>query len=233
MLRLFYPDERISKFEGASALGIHWEAADILAFSGNSAVSLGIKIGSCSSVSHVGAIGWTPRRQLRQLADGGVLRTENANFYGWIDRHLLYESTTLANVPCAVTGKQIEGVQAHDPDARIRDYNGQVWLYRLLPAWRRDFDESKCTRLTGHLLSRIGQQYDGRGAILSGTRIVKHFWAWRRVDRSSLFCSEYLASVLQHVGLFPISNASKITPGGLIETLIDAEIYAPGILVKG
>ena len=209
-----------------------WHTADLLAFSGRSLVSLSIKVGTCSPISHVAAIAWTPGWQLRSLAAGGVIKLPAHRFRQWNDRHLLYESTTLSEEPCQITGQRIQGVQAHPPVERIARYDGRVRLYRLTPAWRHEFTVEKATRLTGHLLARIGQHYDGRGAILAGTRVVKHFWAWRLVDRSSLFCSEYLAAVLQHVGLFPISNASKVTPASLVKLLVEAEVYEPGVVIK-
>jgi len=196
-------------------------------------VSWGIKLGTCSAISHVAAIGWTPRWQLETLVRAGALHIPAERLEHWQDRHLLYESTTLNDQPCVIRGRQLPGVQAQEPAERIAAYDGRVWLYRLTPPWRSDFTAERSTRLTGHLLARIGQQYDGRGAVLSGTRVIKHLWAWRRVDRSSLFCSEYLAAVLQHVGLFPISNASKITPAALIRQLVEAEVYTPGQLLKG
>lgn len=209
-----------------------WQPASLLAFSGRGAVSMGIKLATCSEISHVGCVALVPRWQIQQLAAAGLVAVPEERLDAWHDQHLLFESTTLADAPCAITGRAIKGVQAHDPAARVAAYQGRVWLYRLTDPWQRDFDDRRSARLTGHLLASIGQQYDGRGAILSGTRMVKHFWAWRRVDRSSLFCSEYLARVLQHVGLFPISNASKVTPGSLIRLLVDAEVYGPGELIK-
>ncbi len=212
---------------------VRWQAGDVLAFSGRGAVSMGIKLGTCSAISHVAVVGWTPGWQLRNVAASGVVRIPEDRLADWKNQYLLYESTTLATAPCEITGRVITGVQAHEPNSRVARYRGRVWLYRMTAAWRRDFTPARGTRLTGHLLARIGQQYDGSGAILAGTRVVKHLWAWRKVDRSSLFCSEYLAAVLQHVGLFPISNASKVTPASLIRDLIAAEVYSPGVQLKG
>ena len=210
-----------------------WLPADLLAFSGRGAVSLGIKLGSCSAISHVGAVAWTPRWQLETLVAAGALHMPAARLATWPDRFLLYESTTLNAVPCAICGRLVSGVQAGPPAARVAAYEGRVWRYRLTPHWRRDFSPERSTRLSGHLLARIGQQYDAGGALLSGTRWIKHCWPWGAADRSTLFCSEYLAAVLQHVGLFPLTNASKFTPGGLIRQLVASEIYLPAQLLKG
>ena len=210
-----------------------WQTGDILAFSGRGQISLTIRLATCSAISHVGCVAEIPAWQLKDLAGCRVIDIDPDRLSRWHTQPLLFESTTLAGAPCAITRKQIEGVQAHRPEERIAGYDGRVWRYSLTPEWRATFQQvDGPRRLAGHLLARIGTQYDGRGAILSGTRVVKHWWAWSRADRSSLFCSEYLSGVLQHVGLFPISNASKITPGGLIRTLVDAEVYAPQELIK-
>jgi len=216
-----------------SCLTNDWQTGDIVAFSGRGRTSLTIQLATCSSVSHVGCVAAVPAWQLRDLAGCRVVDVAAEQLATWDEAPLLFESTTLSDLPCAITGKLIQGVQAHRPGDRVQSYLGSIWRYRLTDAWRETFlalDGPR--RLTGHLLARIGTQYDGRGAILAGTRVVKHWWAWSKADRSSLFCSEYLASVLQHVGLFPISNASQITPAGLIRTLVAAEVYGPPVLVK-
>jgi len=210
-----------------------WQTGDIIAFSGRSQTSLTIRLATCSAISHVGCVAVVPPWQLNDLVGCRVVDVEEERLIDWQEQPLLFESTTLAETPCAITGRVLLGVQAHKPDERVASYNGRAWRYRLTPAWRRTFTENDGPRrLTGHLLARIGTQYDGRGAILAGTRIVKHWWAWTRADRSSLFCSEYLAAVLQHVGLFPLSNASQVTPASLIRTLVSAEVYGGPELIK-
>jgi hypothetical protein len=210
-----------------------WEWGDIVAFSGRGAVSRSIQLGTCSTISHVGVVAWTPKWQLEQLVGGGALRMQWGILETWRDQDLLYESTTLCGLPCAIRGQRIAGVQAHPPEERLAEFDGRAWRYRLAPAWWEDLTDKQEARLTGHLLARIGQRYDRRGAVLAGTHVVKHLWPWGKRDRASLFCSEYLASVLQHVGLFPISNAGKITPAGLIRQLVEAEVYLPGEELKG
>jgi hypothetical protein len=209
-----------------------WEWGDIVAFSGRGAVSRGIRLGTCSAISHVGIVAWTPKWQLENLVCARALRMPEETLETWRDQDLLYESTTLCGLPCAIRGKTIHGVQAHPPEERLAEYDGRAWRYRLAPEWWEDVTEEREDRLVGHLLARIGQRYDRRGAVLAGTHLVKHLWPWAKRDRASVFCSEYLASVLQHVGLLPISNAGKITPAGLIRQLVEAEVYLPGEELK-
>lgn len=203
-----------------------FESGDILGFCGEGATSLTIRVATCSRFSHVGCIAPVTREALVGLSQARALKIPPARVEHWSTRNLLFESTTLADRPCIITGNYLAGVQAHNPELRIREYRGGVQLFRLTPAWRQTFEIKDGPRLlAGHLLARIGTQYDGRGAIVAGTRVVKHWWAWSRTDRSSLFCSEYLAGVLQHVGLFPLSNASKVTPASLLRNLVANEIY--------
>jgi len=217
-----------------SCIANDWQTGDILAFSGHGRTSLTIRVATCSAVSHVGCVATVPAWQLRDLVGCRVVDVAAERLARWNSTPLLFESTTLVDLPCAITGRTIQGVQAHEPAERVQVYDGRVWRYRLTNAWRETFlAHDGPRRLTGHLLAKIGTQYDGRGAILAGTRLVKHWWAWTRTDRSSLFCSEYLAGVLQHVGLFPISNASQVTPASLIRTLVAAEVYGQPVLVKG
>jgi hypothetical protein len=221
-----------------------WLPGDILAFSGRGCVSMGIKIGTCSTISHVGMVAYVRRHNV-QFAATMLARRAEAQAVGdakeflppvpqikpqrianWVDRFLLFESTTLAMHVCEITGHAVKGVQAHEPEGRIATYDGTVRLFRLREEWWHALKREDEDRLAEKLLSRIGHKYDGRGAILSGTNVVKHWFPYRRFDRSSLFCSEYLAETLQHLNnIFPATNASKWTPKSLVNWLCDTGRY--------
>ena len=49
-------------------------------------------------------------------------------------RVLLWESTTLCDLPCEITGRKIHGVQAHLPCDRLAHYDGAAWRLRLARA---------------------------------------------------------------------------------------------------
>ena len=73
--------------------------------------------------------------------DGGISFTVNILSYGipWISishlgilgEHegelLLFESTTLSNIPCRIQDKPVKGVQAVRLEDRVREYDGKVF----------------------------------------------------------------------------------------------------------
>jgi hypothetical protein len=82
---------------------------DVLAFSGKSRLSEVIKWKTGSPYSHVGM----------------VLRWDLGGGFG--DTVFLVESTTLTDLPDAVTGECIKGVQIHRLSERLTGYKGAVW----------------------------------------------------------------------------------------------------------
>src|SRR5713226_3934901 len=44
---------------------------------------------------------------------------------------LLFESTTLADLPCEILRRKTQGTQAHKPWDRIQNHRGKVWRLRL------------------------------------------------------------------------------------------------------
>ena len=88
------------------------KAGDVIGFSGNSWISALINLGTYglpfSGISHVGI--------MAHAADG---------------RLLLFESTTLENMPCELSGECFNGTQAHDLTKILQAYAGKVWHYPL------------------------------------------------------------------------------------------------------
>ena len=106
---------------------------------------------------------------------------------------LLFESTTFCDSPCVIGGKPVKGVQAHDPQARIDAYRGQVWRLRLTDPL--DAEESR--KLTTFLLGEIGKPYDYRRALALAGR---HFDAESVAPTpGARFCSELNATGLKRV----------------------------------
>src|SRR5262249_55067699 len=127
---------------------------------------------------------------------------------------LLFESTTLCDVPCALTGKRRAGVQAHDPAARVAGYDGRVALLRLAPAWRLNKDETAL--LHKWLMHVASEPYDLCGALLSGTRLFKWTALMPYPDLGSLFCSELCAAALMRLYRMPLANPSLYNPASLV-----------------
>ena len=130
---------------------------------------------------------------------------------------LLFESTTLCDEPCALTGKRLAGVQAHDPASRIEGYLGQVALLRLTRAWRLNLSEVGL--LHNWLMHVASEPYDLPGALLSGTRLFKWTALMPYPDLGSLFCSELCAAALMRLHRMPLANPSLYNPASLVREL--------------
>jgi hypothetical protein len=185
----------------------HWKAGDILIFFGTDWSSRVIELAT-RGPSHVGIVS--------RQSDRG---------------HLLYESTTLCDLPDRLTGRSCAGVQAHDPAERVQSYNGRVARLRLAPAWRLNRYEAD---LLGQMLQHVhGVQYDLPGALLSGTRLFKWTSLMPYPDLGSLFCSELCAAVLMRLGRLPLSNPSAYHPAALVRKLRRCGVYqAPETLAQ-
>lgn len=138
---------------------------------------------------------------------------------------LLFESTTLCDVPCALTGRRTRGVQAHEPVSRIAAYPGEVALLRLTRAWRLSLREVGV--LHDWLLHVADEPYDLRGALLSGTRLFKWTAFMPYPDLESLFCSELCAAALMRLHRLPLSNPSLYNPASLVRELRHCGTYGP------
>lgn len=171
------------------------QAGDIIGFSGDNLISAGLCLATYGipfwSLSHVGIIG----------EHSGKL--------------LLFESTTLNEEPCEITGKRIKGSQAHALDSRVALYNGRIWHY---PLYRPLFSHER-RRLNSFLIDTIGRNYDMIGAFRSGG--LGFSWLeskLREQDLHSLFCSEWCAAAHADIGILTTDNGSKWNPSRLVRT---------------
>ena len=150
------------------------KAGDVIGFSGNSWISGLINIGTYGipfwGISHVGI--------MAHAADG---------------RLLLFESTTLENMPCEIAGECFNGTQAHTLDKILKAYDGKVWHY---PLYRPLYD-SEDKRLTEFLMATIHTPYDAMGAFRSaGVGLSWIESCFREQDLHMIFCSEWVAAAL-------------------------------------
>ena len=141
-----------------------------------------------------------------------------ATFCEYQQRMVWIESTTLCPHSCDITGRKINGCQAHDPASRIADYladGGRVDLYRLSPIEKLSRDERD---LLSRILIRhfVGREvtYDLGGALLSGTRLLPS------ADLNELFCSELVAAVCMRLGRMNRSNPTQFNPACLLRELV-------------
>ena len=173
------------------------KAGDVIGFSGNSWISGLINIGTYGipfwGISHVGI--------MARAADG---------------RLLLFESTTLENMPCEITGECFNGTQAHDLDKVLKAYDGKAWQYPLY----RPLYEYEDKRLTEFLMATIHTPYDAMGAFRSaGVGLSWVESCFREQDLHMIFCSEMVAAAYAKVGLMPTDNAARWNPNHLVRHL--------------
>jgi len=126
---------------------------------------------------------------------------------------VIFESTTLDDEACYITGKQCAGVQAHELFHRVDLYDGRVSHYPL----NRPLIGLESVRLTCFLMSFLGKSYDTIGAVRSGGVAFSYVESWLRPSNmESIFCSELVASAHKHLGRFCPRNEISYNPNKLI-----------------
>ena len=142
---------------------------------------------------------------------------------------LLFESTTLSDIPCRIQGVPIKGSQAQRVGPRLARYRGKVWAYKpFRPLYKHESE-----RLTAFLVSGLGRPYDQVGAFRSGG--VAFSWLESKIhapNLASLFCSEWVAAALAEIGLLPTNHPSKWNPNRLIRFLTKKEFFKQPVRLK-
>jgi len=140
------------------------------------------------------------------LSHVGIMGEHNDNL-------LLFESTTLTDLPCQIAGRPVAGVQAQHLAARIEHYPGKIWHYPLF----RELYLNERYRLSEFLISNIGRPYDEIGAFRSGAVGFSYIESlFHEQNLQSIFCSELVAAAHTRVGLFVTDNYSKWNPNRLV-----------------
>lgn len=194
----------------------NYQPGDILACYGADWGSRGISLATSSILAPAG-LHYAPSHV------GIVVREESVT-----SDHLVIESTTLTRRPCVVLGKQVSGLQAHLPFLRVKDYEaagGSVSTLRLTRANRLTRSESAWLTRTCLDWVRDETPYDILGAALSGTRVYQALRIFPSADSESLFCSEFLAYLLQSICRMNRSNPSRYSPGRLVRELVKTGVY--------
>lgn len=197
-----------------SSLQTHFEPLDIAACYGTGFTAKAISYGTASLLA-------PPRLKIGP--------SHVATFCEYQQQTLWIESTTLCPYPCEITGRPINGCQAHHPQTRIADYltdGGRVDLYRLSPIEKLSKDERE---LLSRILIRhfVGREvtYDLGGALLSGTRLFKRTRLLPSADLNELFCSELVAAVCMRLGRMNRSNPTQFNPACLLRELVRNGTY--------
>ena len=178
------------------------KAGDIIGFSGRSWISAGINIATYGiplwDISHVGIMANAP--------DG---------------RLLIFESTSLDNLPCEISHENFTGTQAHLLDDILRVYDGKAWHYPLY----RSLYEYEDKRLTEFLMATIHTPYDAMGAFRSaGVGLSWIESLFHPANLHSIFCSEWVAAAYADIGIVPSANAARWNPNHLVRHLRGAEV---------
>jgi hypothetical protein len=150
-----------------------------------------------------------------------------ANYQG---RVLLFESTTLSNMTCEVTGKPVRGVKAVDPALRVESYEGKAWVLKPGPDQKLTDDTDR--QLTDYLVSKCGTPYeDFDTLVVAGSRYLKRHWLFRE-NTDKLFCSELCGLVLELIRWIAPTNSSALTPSGLEKLVTYDGTYQTRRLIK-
>lgn len=143
---------------------------------------------------------------------------------------LIWESTSLVKLRCAVSGQVVSGVQAHRPRDRIPTYRGRVWRYPLaepLADWQAELLTKWCER-------HLGREYDALEAI--GARDLPLAWLHRKLfgkeDLRRLYCAEFDAAAERYIGRFQTDYAGRWNPNSLCRELLRRGIVQRPIRLK-
>ena len=126
---------------------------------------------------------------------------------------LLFESTTICDIPCVIRGEPFKGTQAVRLDDRLSTYSGRVKHY---PLYRRLFDAER-ERLNQFLVEHVGIPYDRIGAMRSAG--IGFSWVeslLHHEDLSRIFCSEFCAAAHKEIGLLRTDNVSRWNPNRFV-----------------
>lgn len=196
---------------------------DVIGFSGRNWISAGINIGTFGlpswGISHVGIASFDSGSIASYDDNVLAMQKELSSKYG---KPLSRLSTMyMAGIKAGPGPRLFEstsktGVRSIDLAKAVREYDGRVWVYPL----SRPLFLNEMARLTDTATSLVGTSYDVSGAIHSGGLLVQLLSALvRGEDLTSLFCAEFAASQLSHIGVFPTSNASRWSPNHFVRKL--------------
>jgi len=169
-----------------------YKTGDAVFFSGKGLFSTLIQLKTWCKISHVGIV---------VVEDG---------------EPMIYESTTMTNLPDIETGKFRKGVQKHPLKERIANYDGKVYHAPITVALP---NEKEALEWLNQVHAK-NTKYDWKQAVLSGF-LIKHFVTKENFDM--LFCSELYFKFMKKAGVISNRfNASKKNPKDILTlTFID------------
>lgn len=181
----------------------HIRPGDVIGFSANDPLGAAI---------NVSTLGWPFSPACwKGLTHIGIVSV------GSNDQFVLWEATTLCDLPCLSCGREHSGLQAHGIQARVESYQGAVWHYPL----RLLLGTIEQRQVALFAKKHHARTYDYLGAAQSRSLCLG--WVRRsymRESLSSLFCSEFVAGALDAAEVWDTPNASAWNPNRLARTLV-------------
>jgi hypothetical protein len=141
----------------------------------------------------------------------------------------LFESTTLDTAPCEITGKKIAGVQAHNLDRTIKEYEGKVFHYPLTKL----INAEQSKKLSNFLFDMLGISYNMIGAFRAGGVGFSFIEGiLHKENLHSIFCSELAIAAHREIGLIKTTNAGHFNPNHMCRWELYQGILAGHIRIK-
>ena len=162
------------------------DSFDLILFQGTGTISRCIMGLTNSDVSHVAAV-W---------------KRDGVQF--------CFESTTLSNIPCAVTGALTRGVQLVPLKQRVMTYEGKIWWRQLKGYRTKDMRRAYAAVMAEF----IGTPYEENQIELLKSALDHFQMMKNQPDTSSLFCSELVKVLYDRAGVtYPTEEpANEFTP---------------------
>ena len=185
-------------------------------------VSLPIKVWTFSRYSHIAGLVFLRRWHWERawgcrafdnlnLSHHQIWRTAQWLGDGQNDgRWIVFESTTLNDRPCCLTGRKIKGVQAHPLTDFVEHYDGKVFLLPLAESSR--LSDENAASLGLDCLAALGDPYDTAGALVAGTFFLKR-WLYATTGRP--YCAEFWHNRLAERNLMDRSGLVGSTPASM------------------
>jgi hypothetical protein len=133
---------------------------------------------------------------------------------------LIWESTTLCDLPCAIHHRACDGVQAHGIAGRLQSYRGRIWHYPLTsPLGPLQLRHLQC-----FLFQHKDDPYDAIGAFRARDTLFGILE--RRLFREnlhSLYCSEFAAAAWRAAGVWHAPDV-RLNPNRLARLAVAAGI---------
>lgn len=143
------------------------------------------------------------------------------------DPSLLFESTTLTNLPDEQTSLIVKGVQLHAVEKRVENYDGDMYLYPL----REPLSDERRKAMTDWLTHVHDERvpYHWTGIMGLGVELLTGLKLLGQSKFDQVFCSELATKALQVAGVIGEAlNPAEQTPS----MLVALNCFGPRVTLK-